>query len=66
MNGGKPGRPPRLAMLGSRTPALDTRSAKPPAKTADPFYHSPEWRALVAEIIRERGASPPVYPNCDY
>jgi len=25
-------------------------------KTANPFYLSPEWRALVAEIIRERGA----------
>ena len=43
-------------MLGNRTLSLDTRSAKPPAKTANQFYLSPEWRALVAEIIRERGA----------
>jgi 5-methylcytosine-specific restriction enzyme A len=35
---------------------LDTRSAKPAAKAANPFYLTHEWRALVAEIIRERGA----------
>ena len=56
MNGGKSGRSPRLLMLGNRTPVLDTRSARPPAKTANPFYLTPEWRSLVAEIIRERGA----------
>jgi 5-methylcytosine-specific restriction endonuclease McrA len=49
-------RTPRLSMLGNRTMLLDTRSALPAAKTTDPFYLSPEWRALVAEIIRERGA----------
>ena len=27
----------------------------PPAKAPDPFYLSPEWRALMAEIIAERG-----------
>jgi len=43
-------------MLGSRTPALDTRSAKPATKGAKPFYVTREWRALVAEIIREGGA----------
>lgn len=43
-------------MLSNRTPVLDTRSAKPPTKTANPFYLTPEWRALVCEIIRERGA----------
>jgi 5-methylcytosine-specific restriction protein A len=43
-------------MLSNRTMVLDTRSAKPAAKAADPFYLTPEWRALVAEIIRERGA----------
>ncbi len=56
MNGGKHGRVQRLAMLRTRTMVLDTRSAKPAAKTTNPFYLSPEWRALVAEIIRERGA----------
>lgn len=56
MTHGKSGRMPRLASLGSRTIVLDTRSAKPAPKTTNPFYLSPEWRALVAEIIRERGA----------
>jgi hypothetical protein len=42
--------------LCNRTMLLDTHSALPAAKTTTPFYLSPEWRALVAEIIRERGA----------
>lgn len=45
-------------MLTARAPRLatrDTRRVKPPPKQADPIYHSPEWRALIAEIIRERG-----------
>jgi 5-methylcytosine-specific restriction protein A len=54
MSGGRSGRAQRLPMLGNQTTMLDTRSAKPPAKMANPFYLSPEWRALVAEIIRER------------
>ena len=54
-NGGRD-RKPRLSMLGNRTAVLDTCSAKPAPKRADPFYLSTEWRALVAEIIRERGA----------
>jgi 5-methylcytosine-specific restriction enzyme A len=66
MNGGKSGRSPRRSMLGNRTPELDTRSARPPAKIANPFYLTPEWRSLVAEIIRERGASCLLCPNCDY
>ena len=28
---------------------------KLPEKRADPFYLSPEWRALMASIIRQRG-----------
>jgi len=43
-------------MLGTRTMVLDTRSAKPAAKATNPFYLTHEWRTLVAEIIRERGA----------
>src|SRR3546814_15793831 len=39
---------PRIGGLGARV--------KPPAKIADPFYLSREWRALVARIKRERGA----------
>jgi 5-methylcytosine-specific restriction enzyme A len=54
--GNESGRASRLSMLSDRTTVLDTCSAKPPVKTANPFYLSPEWRALVAEIIRERGA----------
>jgi hypothetical protein len=63
MNGGKSGATPVDAQQPNA--GVGTRSAKPPAKTTDPFYRWPEWRALVAEIIRERGASRPVYPNCD-
>ncbi len=43
-------------MLSNRTAVLDIRSAKPPPKTANPFYLTSEWRALVAAIIKERGA----------
>lgn len=38
---------PRIGGLGARV--------KPPAKIADPFYLSREWRSLVAKIKRERG-----------
>lgn len=38
---------PTLASLPSRL--------KPPPKTAEQFYQSPEWRRLVAQIKRERG-----------
>jgi 5-methylcytosine-specific restriction protein A len=37
----------RLTALGSRLSRPAPRLA-PPAKTADPFYLSPEWRALKA------------------
>lgn len=37
-------------LLSSVAPRL-----RPPPKTVDQFYTSPEWRALLAEIIRERG-----------
>lgn len=52
-------------MLGNRAAVLDTRSAKPAPKRADPFYLSAEWRALVAAIIRERGARCED-PSCRY
>lgn len=42
-------------MLPPGVATLDTRAAQPAPKTADPFYLSPEWRALVAAIIAERG-----------
>lgn len=44
-----------LRLLGPTIATLDTRSAKPAPKIADPFYLSPAWRELVAAIIAERG-----------
>lgn len=44
----------RLTAIGSRIGVVDTRRITPPAKTADPFYLSPEWRGLCEEIKRER------------
>src|SRR3984893_7228838 len=44
-----------LKMLAPRLTVLDTRRVRPPPKTAAPFYLSPEWRALVARLIAERG-----------
>lgn len=46
---------PRLRLLRPGVAALDTRVARPPPKTADPFYLSPAWRDLVARLIAERG-----------
>ncbi|MGE0425425.1 MAG: HNH endonuclease [Reyranellaceae bacterium] len=45
-----------LRSIGTRVATLDASAAKPPPKTADAFYLSREWRALIAEIIAERGA----------
>lgn len=42
-------------MLVPRIATLDTSIAAPPAKVADPFYSSPEWRALLDAIIKLRG-----------
>jgi len=39
---------PRLSSLAPRL--------KPPPKIVEQFYSSPEWRKLVAEIKRQRGA----------
>lgn len=44
-----------LRMLQPSVATLDTRAAKPAPKIADPFYLSPEWRALVARLIADRG-----------
>jgi 5-methylcytosine-specific restriction protein A len=46
---------PALTNLRPRLSVLDTRVVKPPPKTADPFYLSVEWRALMGAIISERG-----------
>jgi 5-methylcytosine-specific restriction protein A len=45
---------PRLRMLANRVGTVANRLAPGP-KVAAPVYSSPEWRALIAAIIRERG-----------
>jgi hypothetical protein len=47
--------PAKLKLLAPRLRRLDTTTAKVPPKRADPFYLAPEWRALVARLIRQRG-----------
>lgn len=43
---------------------VDTHTTSPEPKRADPFYLAPQWRKLMAEIIRERGRICQD-PNCD-
>jgi 5-methylcytosine-specific restriction enzyme A len=43
-----------LKMLQPRLKTFDTRRVKPPPKRAAAFYLSPEWRALMAAIIKAR------------
>lgn len=43
-----------IQRLSNRIATLDTRRIKPPKKAVDPFYVSPEWVALMAEVIAER------------
>lgn len=54
----------RLATLSPRLGTLDTRTARPPARTwedrkvSEPrqgFYQSPEWRALRDRVTEQRG-----------
>lgn len=43
----------KLPSIGSRVAMIDTRSAAPPPKTADPIYNTPEhrrWRELVIAL----------------
>jgi 5-methylcytosine-specific restriction protein A len=47
-------RTPRLTMLGSRVGKVSQR-IQPRPKTADPVYHTPEWRALIGAIVEQRG-----------
>ncbi|WP_246710518.1 HNH endonuclease [Rhizobium leguminosarum] len=35
--------------------SIDARTVRPAEKKADAFYLAPEWRALMAAIIKERG-----------
>lgn len=45
----------KIRSLGSRLALLETRTAVPAAKVAEPFYLSPEWRTLIARLIEDRG-----------
>ena len=45
----------RVRMLRDRVATLDTRIAKPAEKKALPFYSTPEWRALMNRLFKERG-----------
>ena len=51
----KPRKPTILKEVGFAVPFAETRTLVPPPKVALPFYLSPEWRSLMAEIIDERG-----------
>jgi hypothetical protein len=58
------GAPLGIKMLGPRLRLLEQRTALPPQKPTDAFYSTPEWRALLAEIIAERGRVCED-PNCE-
>lgn len=52
---------PRLRTVGPRIAVVDTSTARPPPKTVDPFYHSPEyleWRAIVIDRANGRCQDP--------
>jgi hypothetical protein len=44
----------RLTTLGRRVPPASARLSRRP-RTTEPFYSSPEWRALVRDLIATRG-----------
>lgn len=46
---------PRLRNLPPLLAALDTRVARPPAKTADPHYLTPEHRAWREAVLQRAG-----------
>jgi 5-methylcytosine-specific restriction protein A len=45
----------KLRTAGNRVRTADTRRVQPPAKTADPFYTSTAWLALMAHLKAQRG-----------
>jgi 5-methylcytosine-specific restriction enzyme A len=47
-------KPPRLSTLKPRV-SMASQRLPPRPKTALPVYSSPEWRALIASIIKRRG-----------
>lgn len=46
---------PRLRCAPPRLATAEYRRVPPPPKTAASFYLSPEWRELMARLIKERG-----------
>src|SRR5690348_2732457 len=48
----------KLRTLGQRLKPSTRAKVALPAKKADPFYLSPEWRALMAAIIKARFGGP--------
>jgi hypothetical protein len=50
----KPRRNKTLTALKPRISGAPPR-IRPPAKTTNPFYLSPEWRSLIGQIIARRG-----------
>lgn len=47
----RPATRPRLTMMKPRLPTMDTRRVKPPPKTADDIYSTPEYRQWRATVI---------------
>ena len=45
----------KLKAISTTLRCIDARTVKPPSKKADAFYLSPEWRALMARLIKARG-----------
>ncbi|RUM06802.1 HNH endonuclease [Rhizobium chutanense] len=45
----------KLRTISTTLRTVETRTVIPESKKADAFYLSPEWRALMSEIIRQRG-----------
>ena len=45
----------KLRCAPPRVKAAETRRVLPPLKVALPFYSTPEWKALMRQIIAERG-----------
>jgi 5-methylcytosine-specific restriction endonuclease McrA len=44
-----------ITMLKTSIRMMDIRTAQPTPKKGDRFYDTPEWRARMARIVKERG-----------
>lgn len=45
----------KLKTISTTIRCVESRTVRLPPKTADAFYLSPEWRALMTRLIKERG-----------